>query len=319
MQAQNVRIDLIELEAGTQQRKIDPNLTEQYEKLMADGVEFPPLEIVRDGDVYILYDGFHRLKAILNIGKAKSVRAFVEKGTQRDAIWRSYGANNKHGCPRPKGTIKKIVTAILSDPSWAKKSLKTIADHVGTTRDNVNHIQKAMREATKEYEQQKASSQAVKGEKVIDSPPPPVKRASTVEATSSRGKKYEQKSQAKEHKKPEIPTDSVGQEIPKHLVTLYESRSVVYDLLRHLQKLKTEVDKHVKTRDPTFSYLNETAFKANYENLRRTLKTVIFTAVCCNCNGDTKVKCKPCGQIGLLNADRYRAVIEELKPKGKKK
>lgn len=311
MRTENVRVDLIELEAGTQQRKIDPNLVEQYQNLMKDGQEFPPLEIVRDGAVYILVDGFHRLKAIVNLG-APTCRAFVTQGKQRDAIWSSFAANKLHGQPRPHGSVKKIVTSILSDSSWAKKSLKVIAEHVGTTRDYVKDIQQSMRQATKQHEQRKASSQAVKGEKGGAKAPPCVKRDKSVTTTSARGKKVEQKSQAKEHKKPVVPKDAAGNEIPEKLQALYASRDDIWKQVSALSRIRDTVNKAIANRDPAWTLLNTTAFQSQYENLRRTLKSAMPHATCCYCGGKGK-KCKACGSFGFLNSHSYKAAPEGMK------
>lgn len=301
MKPQKVRIDLIVLDAGTQQRPIDDSLVQDYTALMKDKVEFPPVEIIRDGDKYYLWDGFHRHRCSLNLG-ATFIWAYVQKGDLRDAIWASFGANKKHGARWARGTAKQIIVKILTDSKWGKKSLQTIADQVGVCRDYVQQIQGQLRA--------KGGGQGS----------PPLQRAATVEATSSKGKKYEQKSQAKafsktpkaEPQKEEAPKDAAGNPIPKKLRPVFDDRKVVWSLLSRLAVWKQEVLKHVETRDPVFALLNKTAFEADCENVRLQLKSALPYAVCPYCGARSK-DCKACQGFGILNKRSYDMAPRELK------
>jgi len=139
MNTRAIRLDLISLEEGTQQRPLDEDVVSRYLSLMADGTKCSPVEAVSDGVNFWLWDGFHRCECAYRRGD-KTIAAYVAKGTLRDAIWLSFSANRDHGLPRQRGVAQKIVEQILTDKAWAKKSLSAIARHVGVTQGYVSQI-----------------------------------------------------------------------------------------------------------------------------------------------------------------------------------
>jgi len=315
MQAlRNIRLDLLSDNRSLQQRPLDEETLSRYRALMADGSKFPPIEIISDGPNFWPWDGFHRIECARRQGQ-KTIRAYVTKGTLRDAVWKSFGANKDHGLPRQKGAAKKIIKQILTDKNWSKKSLSAIAKHVGTTRQYVTKIKDELSAhgATRlhDTEGQKSDSEPKNDEKGATSLHP--LRNSKVEVMSSRGKVYEQISQEKKHKVAEPLQDMTGRVIPEHLRQAYEGRKILNGLIIELARIKRKINGHIDDRDSAVSLLNVTSFQVNCENLRRTLKSALPYAVCCYCGGENSENCKACRGFGLLNKDTFAAAPKDLK------
>lgn len=311
MNKQKIRLDLVTVDAGTQQRPIDDEVLSRYLLLMADGVEFPPVDVVSDGPNFWLWDGFHRLECARR-RQQQVVSAYVTKGTLRDATWLGFGANKAHGLPRQKGVARKIVAAILTDSSWSKKSLSAIGRHVGVSKQYVSLVKEELAGA-------EVSSKPPKVGKSGDSEPEtaqgsstlPLSRAGEIEVETKAGIPYTQRSQEKEHK-PDEPKDGVGRVIPEHLRDLYASRSVILKLVNNLSQIRDTVTAGVDAKNQAFALLNQSRFQVDYMNLRRTLKSALPYAVCPYCGGDGD-SCTACHGLGLLNKHSYEAAPKELK------
>ncbi len=344
MKKENIRLDLILLKEGTQQRPLDEDTLSRYENLMADGLEFPPIEVVSDGVNFWLWDGFHRVECAKRRGD-KTIAGYVTEGTLRDAIWLSFGANKAHGLPRQKGIARKIIETILTDSSWSKTSLSAIARHVGVTRQYVGEIKEDLSAhgastCTIDENGDSESKTAVQDEQR-----PTVQRDDEIEVKRG-GTTYKQKSQERPRRRRGGPysrirkevlarlsahdddgdsgppkaclepgeRDSVGRVIPEHLRRVYQDRVVIQGFVNQLTDLKKDIIGQIDIlHDPVFTLLNITAFQANFENLRRTLKSAMPYAVCCYCGGEDSKNCKACQGFGLLNRDSYEAAPKELR------
>ena len=145
MATKQIIIKDICLDGGTQMRPLDSDVVLRYAAMMREkdipkGEEFPPVEIITDGENKYLVDGFHRVAAARKNSKIY-IEAFVTKGTRREAIFLSFQANKKNAFPRQPGTVKEIIKKILGDEEWAKMSLSEIARYVGCTHQFVSKIQ----------------------------------------------------------------------------------------------------------------------------------------------------------------------------------
>ena len=309
MQAVVVKLELLALGAGTQQRPLDQNLVEDYMSLVQNKVNLPPVEIVRCGADYFPWDGFHRIEVARRLDKPY-IMAYVVEGTLDKAIWLSFSANSKHGKPMPRGVKKNIIVTILTDARWSKKSQAEIGRHVGVSGQYVSEIKLGL------MKKEKARSEAKKGEKGSSNlsqsdpdPEPTVKRSDTVEVESSTGEKYEQKSQDKTVK-PVL--DKAKNEIPKKLIPVWERAMELQDQVNAVQRISKDVNDLVNARHDSVKMLTETAFKADVGNLRRTLKSAMPHAVCCYCGGKGK-QCQACGGFGFLNKHSYNAAPGDMK------
>jgi transposase-like protein len=139
-------IDLakIRLNGGTQPRvEIDDELVIEYANAMADRVAFPPVVVFYDGTDYWLADGFHRVKAARH-RLLKQIECDVRQGTQQDAQWFSFGANQAHGLRRTPEDKQRAIRQALSHPNGQGLSDREIARHIGCGHSWVSKIRETM-------------------------------------------------------------------------------------------------------------------------------------------------------------------------------
>lgn len=104
---------------GTQSRvELSEQAVASYAELMSEGTELPPIVVFHDGSTYWLADGFHRVMAATRAG-IEWLKSEVKKGTKRDAILYSVGANSTHGLPRTNDDKRRAVKMLLDDSEWA--------------------------------------------------------------------------------------------------------------------------------------------------------------------------------------------------------
>ena len=93
----DMKIKIADLDLSLQTRAgTDAETINNYAEAMADGAHFPDVTVFTDGERYWLADGFHRVMAAKQNGKA-TIPADVRKGTADDAVVFGGTANNKQG------------------------------------------------------------------------------------------------------------------------------------------------------------------------------------------------------------------------------
>lgn len=117
---------------------------EEYADALRGGAEFPPLIVFFDGSDHWLADGFHRLEAY-RVCEYVEVPVDVRKGSKRDAILFSKGANSRHGLPRTNADKRRAVESLLRDPEWGQKSDRWIADAAAVSKTMVLNIRGELR------------------------------------------------------------------------------------------------------------------------------------------------------------------------------
>ncbi len=126
-----INIHNIRIDGGTQSRvAINQEAVAEYAAVLKEGDYLPEVVVFFDGVDYWLADGFHRFHAHLAAGKA-SIVVDKRKGTQRDAILYSLGANTVHGLRPNNDDKRKAVMTMLADPEWSEQSDRAIARHCG--------------------------------------------------------------------------------------------------------------------------------------------------------------------------------------------
>ncbi len=139
-QAERVATVKIRLDGGTQPRAgIDQAVVDDYYQDMANGAQFPPVELVYDGADYWLWDGFHRFAAFRRDGD-RAIPAHVRQGTRRDAVLLSVGANATHGFRRTNADKRRSVMALLEDEEWRQWSDREIARRCAVSDRFVNNV-----------------------------------------------------------------------------------------------------------------------------------------------------------------------------------
>lgn len=136
-----IKLDLIRIDGGTQPRAaIVESLVADYAENVAS---LPPLSVFHDGKDYWLADGFHRYHAHRRAG-SKTVPVSLHKGTQRDAILYSLGANATHGLRRTNQDKRHAVETALMDSEWTKWSNLKIAEICAVSESLVRTMRDAI-------------------------------------------------------------------------------------------------------------------------------------------------------------------------------
>ena len=143
----SIQLAKLRLDGGTQPRvKIDTDVVADYAERIAAGDEFPPVEVFHDGADYWLAEGFHRYHGHAKAGK-KTIGCNVRKGTVRDAILFSCGANIAHGLRRTNPDKQRAVMTLLQDDEWSKYSDRKIAEICCVDNSTVSSYRKQLLES----------------------------------------------------------------------------------------------------------------------------------------------------------------------------
>lgn len=130
---QDISLEKIRIDGGTQPRaEIDTSVVSDYAEKFELGETFPNVDLFFDGKHYWLADGFHRY---FGAEKAhmETIPATIHRGTQRDAVLFSVGANSTHGLRRTNEDKRHAVLTLLNDEEWGKKSQRWIAEKCGVS------------------------------------------------------------------------------------------------------------------------------------------------------------------------------------------
>ena len=144
---------------GTQSRvSLSESAVVEYAEALQQGVALPPIVVFHDGSTYWLADGFHRVMAANRAG-VEWLPAEIKRGTKRDAILYSVGANAAHGLPRTNADKRRAVTMLLEDEEWATWSNREIASRcavdeklVRRMRDELSAAKPQMQEPPRKVE-----------------------------------------------------------------------------------------------------------------------------------------------------------------------
>jgi hypothetical protein len=286
----------IRTDGKTQQRKVDDDVVKRYAALIKDGFEFPPVEIISNGKSNFLWDGAHRVAAVKRLNK-KYIKANIEEGTQREAIWLSFSANKKNAFPRQPGTAKEIIEKILKDEEWSKKSEVEIAKWIGVTQQYVNKIKK-------EIEAHPTTSCRIDSD---SEPKNKVLRSETV--------KVKRGGSAYEMKKPEKKVlDATGKQVPEHLVKFFERSNEFRQPIKQLNTMLKTVREGKEASDLIFRYIKIENLTAEIGNVKRIFRFGLPFAVCPYCGADeNNAECRACSGCGFVNEATYRATPGDLK------
>ncbi len=144
MTSELIPINLIKRDGNIQSRiSISALITDEYAEHMEEETKnpFPPLSVVFDGQFYWLWDGFHRLAAAEKVGWTE-IECDVQRGTRRDAILFSCGANSVHGLRRTNADRRRAVQLMLDDNEWKRWSDRVIAEKCGVCQPFVSGMRK---------------------------------------------------------------------------------------------------------------------------------------------------------------------------------
>lgn len=130
----NVNINEIRTDLNTQKRPMCPDTLEDYTEELKDGKwPFPPLVVFKDGELYILADGFHRLMAALNAGMTQ-VPCIVKEGGLKEANFYAMGCNQLNGRRMTRGQQRKcVIECLTAHPELSRRQISEITRVAVTT------------------------------------------------------------------------------------------------------------------------------------------------------------------------------------------
>jgi ParB-like chromosome segregation protein Spo0J len=142
MQTKSIKLVDIRADAGTQSRaRINEEAVAEYAERMEAGDKFPPVDVFHDGNEYYLADGFHRIFAA-NRNRLATFDCVIHKGTLKDAIWFSIGANTSNGVRRSPADKKCAIEIALS--KFPDRTQEQIAGHVGCAQSYVHKVSREL-------------------------------------------------------------------------------------------------------------------------------------------------------------------------------
>ena len=143
-------ISKIHTDMGTQVREcLRRDTIAEYVEAIERGDTLPPIIVFEcmstagAPKLYVLADGFHRVKAYEKT-QAQKVNADVRKGTLDDAKWFAIGANKSHGLTRSNKDKENAVKAALKHPNAVGKTDVSIAEHCGVSQPYVGKLRKEL-------------------------------------------------------------------------------------------------------------------------------------------------------------------------------
>jgi hypothetical protein len=130
-------LNRIKVDPSVQSRtKTHPGYVQEFGEAMVGGAVFPPVVVFFDGKTYWLADGFHRHAGAALVGIAK-LRAEVRRGSHRDAVVYSAGANIKFSIPRTPEDVRRAIYLLFEDPECWGWTDRRIGDHCGVAGHTV--------------------------------------------------------------------------------------------------------------------------------------------------------------------------------------
>lgn len=136
----HVPLTAINFDSATQIRvEINADAVNAYAEKMAAGVKFPPAILFKDGDQFIIGDGWHRLLAAQKNGDV-TFPCEVAGAGKREAMRYALSANSEHGLPRSNADKRKAVTVALRE--FPNQSDRAIADMCAVHHDLVGTVRK---------------------------------------------------------------------------------------------------------------------------------------------------------------------------------
>lgn len=118
---------------------INKDVVNEYGGLVADGVPFPPIQVVKANHQLIVVDGFHRIEAYRSIGRDR-IEARVQAGDRSTALRLAIQANQGHGQRLSRQDKRRCVEMALDDFELSCLSDREIARLCGVSNTLVSQI-----------------------------------------------------------------------------------------------------------------------------------------------------------------------------------
>jgi hypothetical protein len=143
MSATTIEVSKVRTDGDIQPRgNLSDAAVADYAEAMKTGANFPPVEVFEDDGIYWLADGFHRHAAAVKAG-IPTLMANIRKGSKRDALLHSVGANADHGLRRTNADKRRAVRRLLVDAEWQSWGDNEIARRCRVSQPFVASIRRA--------------------------------------------------------------------------------------------------------------------------------------------------------------------------------
>ncbi|HZZ78345.1 MAG TPA: hypothetical protein VFE62_07490, partial [Gemmataceae bacterium] len=140
-QFQEIALTDLVLDPRLQMREagLDLAVVDEYAECIDD---LPPVNAIRNADgTQWLTGGWHRYHAHKKAGRQK-IKCVVRPGTWLDAIAEAAGSNAKHGIRRTGADKRRAVMALLTEPTWAGRSDRMIAEAAHVSNHLVSQLRR---------------------------------------------------------------------------------------------------------------------------------------------------------------------------------
>ena len=331
-----MKIKIADLDLSLQTRAgTDVDTINNYAEAMADGAQFPDVTVFTDGKHYWLADGFHRVMAAKQNGKA-SISADIRKGTADDAVVFGGTANNKQGKRPTRADVQHFLSMVWERREAVFGGTPTggnLAERCGVSRatgerfvmERLKEMPKAPKRPTASKIQSKAPTRPThlvgangRAYPVRPMPPAPKKEEAqpapkVAETPSAPVRPTVSKIQSKMPARPtrKMPTDRYGTVIPVEINEAFEG-SPLADILSCISKARVALRKGMDEHDPAFGAVRQDAL-VNLNNAYNFINAAEPHCVCRMCQG---TGCKACHNRGWQTEEEYKRNPKEFQAKG---
>jgi len=117
---------------------------DRYAEIYQQGDTLPPLTAYRVDDALLLVDGWHRLAAHQQLGRATAEVAIYAHGTRTTALLAAIAANQAHGLPLRYADRANMAMALLANEDLRKSSDRELARITGLSPTTVGRLRAEM-------------------------------------------------------------------------------------------------------------------------------------------------------------------------------
>ena len=322
MSIRSLQIVTITRDSTMQPREqINQNAVHEYAEAFRAGAKPDPIGVVTDGETHWVWDGFHRIAAFEELGRA-SIDCDVTDGTRLDAIRLSLGANAHHGQRRTNEDKRRAVLRALSVPEWNEGehawTLQKIADECGVSAPFVKSIKdQLLTDKSSKSSPKKALGKDGKKRPTKYNTKPKDSKTTRVSHLDQDGTATQDVEAAPQDGEGEatpgrqeadpVRHDSVGNVLPGSLYVTFDAVSTYKDLDSRLDgviRLVTSLAEQVGgewLKSPSKSILQR------LREARQDIKYAMPYALCPSCNGKG---CNHCVNRGYVGKDLHERLVK---------
>ena len=317
-----MKIKIADLDLTLQTRAgTDVETINNYAEAMADGAHFPDVTVFTDGERYWLADGFHRVMAAKQNGKA-TIPADVRKGTADDAVVFGGTANNKQGKRPTRADVQHFLQMVWDRREAIFGGTPTggnLAERCGVSRATGDRfVRERLAEMPNEHSRTPESKTQVKmpemggseGGSTAQNAQLPSMPTRPTQLIGADGKMYPVRpSMPTRPSRPAhvVPVDRYGTEIPVEINDAFDG-GVLADVCGLISKARCALRKGFDDKLPQFAAVRQDAL-VNLNNAYNFVNAAEPHCVCRMCQG---TGCKACHGRGWQTEEEYKRNPKEF-------